>query len=81
MRDCRRVAKYSTIITAPRFLRSEDAGQYVGCPGLLARMVRAGWIKPVVQRKRLTLFSRAKLDVCADRMEGGEFPEDDQEAG
>jgi hypothetical protein len=44
-------------------------------------MVRAGWIKPVVQRKRMTIFSRAKLDVCADRMEGGEFPEDDQEAG
>ena len=78
MRGGRRVAKSSTIITAPRFLRSEDAGQYVGCPGLL---VRVGWIKPNGPAKRLRLFSRAKLDMGADRMEGGEFPEDDQKAG
>ena len=74
------MARYSDIIIPPRNLRAEVAGEYVGCPGLLARMVRAGWIKPVVQRKRLTLFSRARLDECCERLDRGEFPEDSQEA-
>jgi len=74
------VARYSNIIIAPRNLRAEVAGEYVGCPGLLARMVKAGWIKPLVQRKRLTIFVRSKLDECCERMERGEFPGEGQDA-
>ena len=72
--------RYSALAILPRLLRAEDAGQYVGCPGLLGRMVKAGWIKPLVQRKRMTLFARSKLDECCERLERGEFPEGDQDA-
>lgn len=68
------MAGFSSIIIQPRLLRAEAAGHYVGCPGLLARMERAGWIKPVVQRKRMTVYQRSKLDECCERLERGEFP-------
>jgi hypothetical protein len=67
--------RYSALIIQPSLLRAEDAGKYVGCPGLLARMVKAGWIKPLVQRKKMTLFLRSKLDECVERLTRGEFPE------
>ena len=70
------MATYSSIVALPRFLRAEDAGRYIGCPGLLARMEKAGWIKPVVRRKRMTLYKRAALDECAERLERGEFPDE-----
>jgi hypothetical protein len=69
------MARYSSIISSPPVLRAEDAGRYVGCPGLLTRMVKAGWIKPLVQRKKMTLFLRSKLDECVERLTRGEFPE------
>jgi hypothetical protein len=68
------MARYSDLIH-PRFLRAEEAGHYVGCPGLLSKMEKAGWIKPTVRQKRMTLFSLKKLDECADRLESGEFPQ------
>lgn len=72
--------RYSEIVCPPRLLRAEDAGRYVGCPGMLTRMVKAGWIKPVVQRKKMTLFVRTQLDGCCQRLEQGDFPEEPQEA-
>ena len=71
------MAGFSSIIIQPRLLRVDDAGQYVGCPGLLALMVKAGWIKAIVQRKRMTVYQRSKLDECCERLERGEFPEGD----
>jgi hypothetical protein len=69
------MASFSTVVFQPRFLRVEDAGRYVGCAGLLTRLVDAGWLKPVVSRKKMTIFSRQKLDECCDRLERGEFPD------
>jgi hypothetical protein len=70
------VARYSDIIFQARLLRAEAAGQYVGCPGLLIRMVRAAWIKAAVRRKKMTLYRRSDLDQCLDRIDRGEFPEE-----
>ena len=68
------VARYSDVIFQARLLRAEAAGHYVGCPGLLVRMVKAAWIKPAVRRKKMTLYRRVDLDQCVDRIDKGEFP-------
>ncbi len=69
------MARFSSILIQPRFLRADDAGRYVGCAGLLTRMEEAGWIKAIVQRHKMKMFRRTDLDACADRIERGEFPE------
>lgn len=68
------MASFSNVVFQPRLLRTEDAGRYIGCPGLLTRMEKAGWIKPVVREKRMTIYSRTELDECCDRLQRGEFP-------
>ncbi len=72
------MASFSNVVFQPRFLRAEDAGRYIGCPGLLIRCEKAGWIKPVVREHRMTVFSRRNLDECCDRLERGEFPDSPQ---
>ena len=69
------MARFSDLIIEPRFLRAVLAGQYLGCPGLLARMEKAGWIKAIVQRHKMKIYKRGDLDACAERVERGEFPE------
>ena len=68
------MAKFSALIE-PRLLRPDDAARYVGGEGMLRRFVEADWLKPVVQRKRLTLYRLADLDACCSRLDAGEFPE------
>lgn len=73
------MARFSALIE-PRLLRQDDAARYVGCEGMLKRFVEAGWLKPIVQRKRLTLYRRADLDACCSRLDAGEFPEVEKES-
>ena len=68
------MAKFSALID-PRLLRPDDAARYVGGEGMLKRFVAAGWLVPLVRRKRLTIYRRADLDVCCSRLDAGEFPE------
>ncbi len=68
------MAKFSELIR-PRLLRPDEAARYVGGEGMLKRFVEAGWLRPIVQRKRLTLYRLADLDVCCSRLDAGEFPE------
>jgi hypothetical protein len=68
------MARFSALID-PRLLRPDDASRYVGGEGMLKRFVDANWLKPVVRRKRLTLYRRADLDTCCSRLDAGEFPE------
>ena len=65
-------------VVVPRLLRREAAGDYVTVPGLLVLMEGAGWISPVVQRHRMTLFDQRQIDACIDRLAAGEFPEPPQ---
>ena len=71
------MSRYSNLIVEPCLLPFSDAGRYVGCPALLGHMEKAGWIKPVVRRKKMTLFKRTDLERCCERLER-EFPETDQ---
>jgi len=73
------MARFSALIE-PRLLRQDDAGRYVGCDGMLKRFAEAGWLKPIVQRKRLTLYRRADLDACCSRLDAGEFPAVEKES-
>jgi hypothetical protein len=68
------MARFSALIQ-PRLLRPNDAADYVGGEGMLKHFVKAGWLEPVVQRKRLTVYRRADLDACCSRLDAGEFPE------
>lgn len=68
------MARFSALID-PRLLRPDDAACYVGGGGVLRLFVAAGWLVPVVRRKRLTLYRRADLDACCSRLDAGEFPE------
>lgn len=69
------MARYSTLQLEPRLLRPADAAAYIGGEGMLNRFVRAGWLRPVVQRKKLTLYRRDDLDLCCSRLDTGDFPE------
>ena len=68
------MAKFSVLIE-PRLLRPDDAAHYVGGEGMLKCFVDAAWLKPLVQKKRLTLYRRVDLDACCSRLDAGEFPE------
>jgi len=77
------MAKYDEIVASheagrhvvlPRFYRREDAGRYVGAPHLFTLMEDAGWIAPVVQKNRMTLFDREQILHCCQRIVDGEFP-------
>jgi hypothetical protein len=68
------MARFSALID-PRLLRPDDAARYIGGEGVLRLFVAAGWLVPVVRRKRLTLYRRADLDACCSRLDAGEFPE------
>ncbi len=54
--------------------RPDEAADVLGSSQLLAEAVAAGWIKPVVQRHKLTLFDGAKLAQVWARICVGELP-------
>lgn len=69
------MGRFSTLLMQPRLLRASAAADYVGCEGLLKRMREAEWIKPIIQRHKMTIYRRADLDACCSRLDAGEFPE------
>jgi hypothetical protein len=69
------MSRYSALLIEPKLLRPIDAAAYIGGEGMLSRFVRSGWLKPIVQRKKLTLYKRADLDLCCNRLDTGDFPE------
>ena len=54
--------------------RPDEAAAVIGSEPLLKEMVAAGWITPIVQRKKLTLYSGGSLDAAFDRLVKGEYP-------
>jgi hypothetical protein len=69
------MGRFSTLLLRPRLLRASPAAEYVGGEGLLKRMREAGWIKPLIQRHKMTIYRLADLDACCSRLDAGEFPE------
>lgn len=56
----------------PLLVRPHTAVEVLGSPELLDQLVRLGWVKPVIQRNRLTLYSLAHLESAVTRLELGE---------
>jgi hypothetical protein len=71
------MSKYSFIIgsTPKRLIDERGAGIFLHQPALLAKMEKAGWIRPVVRRDKTKLYDLNQLDKCVDRLVAGEFPE------
>ncbi len=55
-------------------LRPEEAAEVLGSEQLFRELVEAGWITPVIQRNRLTLYDRAQLSAAWLRVVAGEEP-------
>lgn len=68
-----RKPKKEPLIT-PRLVRPLDAQYFLGGAIVLAHCESEGWIKPVVRRHGITLYSVTDLHICADRIERGEYP-------
>ena len=54
--------------------RPDEAADVLGSEELLKECVAAGWIKPKVQRHRLTIFDGSDLAECWGRICEGEMP-------
>ena len=55
----------------PLLVRPHTAVEVLGSTELLDQLVRQGWVKPVIQRNRLTLYSLAHLETAVTRLELG----------
>ena len=66
--------KYSELIK-PLGIHTEEAGAMIGNVALFEKMVRAGWIKPVVNRHSCRLFDIKNVEQCWLRLKGGDFPQ------
>jgi hypothetical protein len=56
--------------------RPEEAAAVLGAAALLNAAVAAGWLRPVIQRHKLTLYDGADLARVWNRILGGELPFD-----
>lgn len=65
--------KYSELVK-PLGIRSDEAGTMIGNTSLFERMIRAGWIKPVVDRHSCRLFDMADVEQCWKRLKAGDYP-------
>lgn len=70
--------RYSVVTaSSPQRLVDEDgAGLYVRIPALFEKMLKAGWIKPTTNRRKVTLYDLEDLDGCVERLKRGEYPEE-----
>lgn len=61
--------RYSTLIQARRgAARIEDAELILGGPKVLELVRKAGWLTPIVERHRLTLFDYEECLACWQRI-------------
>lgn len=54
--------------------RPPDVQALFGSVQIYRDVVEAGWLKPVIQRKRLTVFDRADVLRVWERIRRGEYP-------
>ncbi|MCC7518526.1 MAG: hypothetical protein IT578_05010 [Verrucomicrobiae bacterium] len=65
--------KYSELVK-PLGIRSDEAGAMIGNLSLFERMIRAGWIRPVVNRHSCKLFDVTDVEQCWKRLKAGDYP-------
>ena len=52
--------------------RPDEAAFALGSEILLQELVRAGWLRPVVKRHKLTIYAHSDIARCWARILGGE---------
>lgn len=64
----------SIVSIEPEFLDKEGAGQMLGGPHVLRIVRRMGWIAPVEERSRLTLYDTSDVREVAERIRRDGLP-------
>ena len=54
--------------------RPDEAAAVVGSMQLLKEFVAAGWLKPVVQRHKMTIYDFSDIAKCWQRVKSGDLP-------
>lgn len=54
--------------------RPTDVQVLFGSVQIYRDVVEAGWLKPIIQRKRLTVFDRSDVLRVWERIRRGEYP-------
>jgi len=67
----------NTQITTKYGFRPQEAAFALGSEKLLEECVEAGWLKPIIQRHKLTLYDRGHIASCWARILGGETPSEE----
>lgn len=62
----------STVRVEPLLVRPDQAALILGSVELVDDLLAAGWLRPVISRKRLTLYSLVDLQGCVARLQAGE---------
>jgi hypothetical protein len=55
-------------------LRPPQVAEALGSPEIARRVVSHGWLKPVLQQKKLTLFDAGDVALVWQRIRNGEVP-------
>ena len=55
-------------------IRHGEAAELLTSRAVLLACQKAGWLKPCVRRKKLTVYSRADVMAAAQRILSGEYP-------
>ena len=67
--------KIDLSVAAPRYgLRPPDLARALGSSELARRVVIAGWLVPVIQRKKMTLYDAGDVAQVWQRIRAGEVP-------
>lgn len=57
-----------------RYLRAYELSRAFASREMARRVVKAGWIKAVVQTKRYSIYPREQVAAAQKRLERGELP-------
>ena len=55
-------------------IRHSEAAELLTSRAVLLACERAGWLKPCLRRKKLTVYNRADVMAAAHRILSGEYP-------
>ena len=70
----RKNTSFNSVSSLKLGFRRDEAADALGSVQLLEDMVRAGWLKPVVNRHKLVLFDRGDIQRVWARILAGEMP-------
>jgi len=55
-------------------IRHAEAAELLTSKAVLSACESAGWLKPCIRRKKLTVYNRAEVLAAAHRILSGEYP-------